>query len=593
MANENELQLGMSVDTAEALENVKQFGAEFKRSTSEIKDQLAQAGKTEFGKNLGEDFDGINVTVKDLLERLEDLKVKFQEAPIGGEAWHRWSNEIKVVENELRKAKDQLNQTNAIVNTSRVQTGAFRTAVTQSTYALREINPALGSAVSALNPMIHGFNTASVRGQGFKAMLSAVGTQIVGPLGIISGITLLSTVIATVIRSKKDAAQATREYEASLSSLRSELEKASLETLRKREVQLMVELLQAKAKAEKEITDAYNENMVNRPNVMRSRDSFSATEETKNQIKLLEDQIRLVQKYTNELGLPRQIKNKIRELEELREGLIDQEEIDLVNKQIAQQQELLSTILGKTKAEKDSFEANTAKLKQELLYIDKMLQGNLHLRDRIIYLERQRELVKELTNYLSEYIKMDAKGFSELFIQKDKDSWRPFLKMYDPVEKPKPFKESTAELELQLALTDSLTEGYRSAGSALAGAMSQSAIAFKQANSMLQIFINELIRATVQALALRGVMAFFNLLFGGPSIISGGGGGSAAEAIEAGAAGGGGGLFKSSVAPTPGANYNAINVNVNSKPIAMETKLRGRDIYLVQKKENDYRKRYM
>lgn len=66
-------------------------------------------------------------------------------------------------------------------------------------------------------------------------------------------------------------------------------------------------------------------------------------------------------------------------------------------------------------------------------------------------------------------------------------------------------------------LLSSIRDGFNSAGDAAVGAMTSSIQVFKQANSVLQVFINSLVQATVQSLALKAVSTILGFVFGGPA----------------------------------------------------------------------------
>lgn len=595
MANENELQLGMSVDTAEALANVKQFGAEFKRNTEEIKTKLAEASKTEFGKNLGEDFDGINVTVQDLVERLADLKVKFQQAPIGGEAWHRWAGEIKLIEGELRKAKDQFNQTNPIINTSRIQTGAFRTAITQSTYALGQFHPALGSAVSALNPMIYGLNTAAVRGQGFRAMLSAVGTQLVGPLGIITGIGILTTVITTLIRSKKEAVDVTKEYAGELQKLRSEVEKMSKATLDLALSGIM-----------KQQSDLVSEVM---------RKGGELTEEQNKQAMLLKEQENILRNQLKTIGDINNLENERAELEEkiksLRnidasQGPLSPRNLELLKQYQNRVKEIegtLDRIRGKQKKEKGEKEIflSDEALLEKLKAVDEQLKRtNLSERERNILLAERLKIVNELNSLERERITrliqrdIDASIADDdiLFGDLSGDALAQSQRRSGILGNlAAPGDEKLREqIRLGGLLKQTLNDVKDAAGEAgrsLISAWTSNLQLLDRNTSMLQQFINEMFRAIAQAIILRLVTSFITGDGGFLSIIFGGGGNaSAVPGIPSSPS-----LSKS--IPTPGTSpFYQSAVSLTPQVVYVEGEISGRNMRLVQKKNNDYRYKY-
>jgi hypothetical protein len=73
-------------------------------------------------------------------------------------------------------------------------------------------------------------------------------------------------------------------------------------------------------------------------------------------------------------------------------------------------------------------------------------------------------------------------------------------------------KETTLALQAQLTLTESLKEGFDSAGNALAGSMGSAVHLFGQANSLLEQFINNLASAIVKTLALKAANWLISLI---------------------------------------------------------------------------------
>lgn len=92
------------------------------------------------------------------------------------------------------------------------------------------------------------------------------------------------------------------------------------------------------------------------------------------------------------------------------------------------------------------------------------------------------------------------------------------------------------QVNFQLSAMDmsinAIREGFDSAGQAAVSAGVSTIRVFKQSNSVLQIFINALVQATIQALALKSVSSLIGLIFGGTA------GAAAVTAIPALASGG-------------------------------------------------------
>lgn len=217
----DEMQKGMN-ETAASTQKVKE-------NIEKIKPALEQTGAEgkQFGYNLGQDFDGINVTAQDLAERLDDLKERFKNATIGGEEYNHLAGEIQNVSNHLQRVKGDLIQVGAAKMSTTAQTGAMRVGVTGVTRALMELDPRLGSIVQGFNPLINGFNTASMRGGGFKDTLSAITSQLAGPMGIgiaIGGAGLLVKALSDHIdtineKARKAAEEGLKDFERQLNKI--------------------------------------------------------------------------------------------------------------------------------------------------------------------------------------------------------------------------------------------------------------------------------------------------------------------------------------------------------------------------------------
>ncbi len=107
MANTAEqLVFKLVIDGKEAIATLDTTQGKFVE-TGEAADKAA-GGAQGYVQNLGKDFDGVNVTVNDLIERLNDLKEKLANTPIGGEAYQRWAGEIKNIEAELNNATTKI-----------------------------------------------------------------------------------------------------------------------------------------------------------------------------------------------------------------------------------------------------------------------------------------------------------------------------------------------------------------------------------------------------------------------------------------------------------------------------------------------------
>ena len=81
-------------------------------SVAEAADKVTQSTKRiseaqGYVKNLGEDFDGVNVSIKELMLRHTELQEKLKSENIGGEAYNRWAKEIALVEEQLDNATNK------------------------------------------------------------------------------------------------------------------------------------------------------------------------------------------------------------------------------------------------------------------------------------------------------------------------------------------------------------------------------------------------------------------------------------------------------------------------------------------------------
>lgn len=598
MSNENnELQLGMSVDTAEGLQNVKQFGSEFKQSVSEMKGALADASKTEFGENIAEGIGEANITVQEFYDWIRRLEEEWLNTPMFTKEWHELGDSIKMVKEEISKAKSEFAQSNNLINTSRVQTGAFRTAVTQSTYALREFHPALGSAVSALSPMITGLNTASVRGQGFKAMLATVGSQLIGPLGIVAGIGILTTVITTLIRTKKSAVDITKEYAAEIQQLRSEIEKMSRGTL---ELALNNVLRQQ--------SDLVGEVV---------KKGGDLTEEQYKQSKLLKEQEAIIKNQLRTIGDIATLENertelneKIKELRNIdaNQGMLSPRNLALLEQyqnRVKQIEGTLDRIRGKQKKEKAEKEIflSDEQLLEKLKAIDVQLaKTNLSERERNILLADRIKIINELNSIEQKRINQliqrdidasiadddilfgDLSGDALAQGQRRSNWWGDSAGTMLSEQ----IRQGGLLKQIYVDIGDAATD----AGRSLIGAWTSSINLIQRNKTMLEQFINEMARAVFQAIALRLATTFI----GGPAGILSSifGGGSAASAVQAiPSMPGGGGMAMKSLIPTPGSFGVSGSSQIMLQPVVMETTVRGRDLHLIQKKQTDYRQRYM
>lgn len=237
-----EMQNGLN-KTSATIDKVK---TSFEKVEPAIKD-AGKEGKL-FGYNLGQDFDGVNVTLDELAERLDDLKERFGAAVIGSEEYNRLAGEIQNVQTHLQRVKSDLAQTNQVTNISTAQTGALRGGVTQVTRALMELDPRIGSIVQGFSPFINGFNTASMKGEGFKSVITAITSQLSGPLGLGLAITGIAILLRQIPGLFETSTEKIKEQAEEVKKLRNEYE-----TLTRRQLE------QKRAETEAEISKLTSE----------------------------------------------------------------------------------------------------------------------------------------------------------------------------------------------------------------------------------------------------------------------------------------------------------------------------------------------
>ena len=188
----------------------------------------------------------------------------------------------------------------------------------------------------------------------------------------------------------------------------------------------------------------------------------------------------------------------------------------------------------------------------------------------------------------------------------DLKSFKPMDKVEVPT-KSQAFSETNVELERMLTLSNLLTDSFNQAGQAVASAAASGISLFRQENSLLQIFINGLIRAAAEALTLKLITAGLNFI---GSAIGIPGLGTVATSATAAASSvspsitsdisysGASVLKKLSTNTTYSglSNYSTpmVSTRIVEKvvPIVLDSELSGRNLKLVQKNYDQYRKLY-
>ncbi|MBI1936653.1 MAG: hypothetical protein HYS25_00870 [Ignavibacteriales bacterium] len=131
------------------------------------------------GQNLGKNFDGVNVTIKDLVERLRDLKTQFQSVPIGGEEYTRRLAQIKEIETELEKVQAVIratDQTPAFQNLN-VEAQKYGLMTQENTEQLKQYILTQGLSADAINDVIQSLDsevkTLAINSEAWKQKVAA------------------------------------------------------------------------------------------------------------------------------------------------------------------------------------------------------------------------------------------------------------------------------------------------------------------------------------------------------------------------------------------------------------------------------------
>ena len=310
-------------------------------------------------------------------------------------------------------------------------------------------------------------------------------------------------------------------------------------------------------------------------------------------------------KALNDKGRIPQLEATIKYMTELKRRLPDsapQASYDAYNNSIKTLQAELDALNGKVKDKKKDNTPEEIKFRREHLGLtNEMIRAEIKLidvglsdpnykGDRVRDLKYRIELQKLLTVGSREQI--DAFDKLKHLNLNDKFSMNPINKV--PFQA---FKETNEELQQMLDLSDALTTSFNRAANAVTSAAVSGISLFKQENSLLQIFINNLTRAAAEALTLKLITTGLNFiggLFGFPFF------GSAATGI-ADMAGGGlnksvtgsglSGISSTSSSLSRGGSYNVSPI-VQQVPVILDSRIKGNDIYLTQRTVATHRRKY-
>jgi len=396
-----EMQKGMD-KTAASVDKIK---SSFEKVEPAIKD-AGEEGK-QFGYNLGQDFDGVNVTLAELSERLDDLKERFGAAAIGSEEYNHLANEIQVVQGHLQRVKEDLTETGEVTNTTTAQTGALRSGVTQVGWALRDLDPRLGSVVQGLSPFINGFNTASMRGGGFKQTLTAITGQLTGPLGIGLAITGVALLLRHLSSSFEDNTETIKKNKEEVDKLKESYKQMSKEQLDAEIIRVRTLLSREPSTISKGIPQFGIE------------PSQIFTTDTGKKLKEQLDYLNLLKSSTGDLlfleNRRKELNEKIADLRNISEGLISPHSLKLLESYKAELKSIDERINGLTGQEKDkTFERNKRILEIAQNHSEKMIaietQNDLIVEKiKIAHLAQMIELYKKYGQDYSE-LQLDLKN---------------------------------------------------------------------------------------------------------------------------------------------------------------------------------------
>ena len=391
-----------------------------------------------------------------------------------------------------------------------------------SPYFFQNFNMGMMAVGNNLNPFIDQLILAKKETGSWRGALTNLSSGLSGIGGISFIFSTIVTAITAYSLATSDAKKETKDLKTEIDELRTTLEKASYETLKRAEIKTRIELIEAENKLLKEQTEEYNRQ---RDAKIRSQvpgsmidKSTLGSEETKAELKSAQERLDLIKEYQNQLGLVGQQENRIAELREIRRHLRDQGEIDKIDAQILayeklykKQREATDKIPEEIKFRREHLGLTNEMIRSEIALIDARLADPTFKGNRVQELKNRIELQKLNTKGTKEYIETFAKVKS--FKLNDKFAFSPI----ESVPKPKVFQETNSELERMLFLSNTLTDSFNEAGNAVSSAMGDSVKMFKQANSLAQIFINTLIEAAVRAAVLKGIMFLGGLIFGGPA----------------------------------------------------------------------------
>lgn len=506
----------------------------------------------------------------------------------------------KKIQTELDKVVKGVAPVTTGMNRAAQTTQSLNYIMRDSPYFFQNFNMGMMAIGNNLNPFIDQMLRAKQETGSWKGALGTLASGLTGFGGVSFAFSTIVTAITAYSLATSGAKEKTKDLKKEVDELKVALEKASYDTLKRKEIEARIELLDTENKLAKEQTEEY---VRLRDAKIRSQvpgdkidKSLLGSEETKAELKAANDKLNLVTEYQGKLGLIGQQENRIAELREIRRGLRDENEIAKIDAQILALEKLYKVEKSKTdklpeeiKFRREHLGLTNEMIRAEIALIDARIKNPNFSGDRVQELKNRIELQKLLTKGTREYIDT----FDKQSNFKLKDNF--VLNPVDIVPKPEAFKETNDELQRMLDLSDMITTSFNRAANAVTSAAVAGIYVFKQENSLLQIFINNLMRAAAEALTLKLITTGLNFiggLFGFPFF------GSAATGV-AGMAGGTNsslsnpGLSGVGVSSSASLNRSAGNsVVLQQVPIVLDTRVSGRDIHFVQRKEASFRRKY-
>jgi len=537
MPNESDnIQLGMSVDIKKAIQDITEFGKGTVKSVEEIVSQLDQRFKGEelggpLVANLGEDFDGLNVSISELLIRLDELKEKYRDAAIGSVEQQRYGREIGVVEGKLREQRETLDRYTNSTNKSSLAVGRF------SKYELRQL---------ASQVLYNTDITGRLGGQ-----LSSMATAFLTGGTIAGGFAAFAALLSLIGKNAKETAEEVAGIKKEVDDLIKVRETKGYFNVDPEKIDDAIALLKAERKEVEEFSAAW-------------------TKENENAIQLiiLDEAIKKLEGARAEEEERLRIVNLIKDA-----GLAYTDETQ------------------KLKVEIEKLITTDGELLKQLGKIDEQLQLNYFSEREInLLLDARKKIMTDLlsdTKQLGVIIDTDIKEAVEDF--NNQLEMLGDVDVYGPAQPPRELAGTPAEnleyrnqlLQHGLGLWNDTKIAAETAGRSIISSWAQAANILDRNNSELQKFINLLGKALREVLAVRVAMFLIDFATGNIGSIFG----SSASGAGSSGTGNGGHFTKPLGMKDMGTNYNTytsrvIKVVIENKPIEIKGMLENRSIRL-------------